>query len=97
MLTAKSLKEKENIINRKILIIKSGRTQRRVAEIVGISRISLYKTLCGINKNPETQKKIARAVNVPKEIFWPEFFGNGNGNNKSSHGSTVTRKAKSVN
>lgn len=71
------LSDKENIINRKILIMKSGRTQRRVAEIVGVSRITLYRYLCCMDKDPNTQKKIARAVNVRKEIFWPEFYGNG--------------------
>lgn len=77
--------------------MKSGRTQRRVAEIVGVSRITLYRYLCCIDKDPQTQKKIARACNVKPDIFWPEFFGNGNSNNTSSHDARVIRKAKAVN
>ena len=93
------LSDKENIINRKIFIMKSGRTQRRVAEIVGVSRITLYRYLCCIDKDPQTQKKIARACNVKPDIFWPEFFGNGNGNGKrkSFHGARVNKKTTAVN
>ena len=71
--------KRENIINRKILIMKSGRTQRRVYEMVGVTRMGFYKALCGITQNPVLHEKIAKAVNVPKEIFWPEFYGNGKG------------------
>ena len=71
MLTAK-----QNIINRKIIMLSSGMTQVEIADKLKVVRQTLNNYIIGTRKNIETQRAICKLLNVEPEVFFPEFFEN---------------------
>ena len=76
------LTSKEHIINRKIIIMRAGFTQTAFAQKAGVSRIVLYRALTGETKKKQMHTRICDALGVSKEVFWPEFYGENNGDHQ---------------
>jgi hypothetical protein len=89
------LTKREHIINRKIILLKSRRSQKKIVEKLGLSRQYFFMLITGARSCAKTQKKICRIIRVKKEIFWPEFFPNGN--DPVSHADTIDGGATPVN
>jgi transcriptional regulator with XRE-family HTH domain len=93
------LTPRDHYINRKIFIIKSGISQSEIARRLSvnpdnqkITRQALNNELRGVYHSERVRLGICEIIGVPKENFWPEFYGD-NGCAKSSHDATVTDQA----
>ena len=86
------LTTKQNIINRKIIMLSSGMTQVEIADKLHVVRQTLNNYIIGSRKNEETQKAICNLLNVAPEEFFPEFFSN-----PVSHDATVNEQIEAVN
>ena len=64
MLTAK-----QNIINRKIVMLNSGMTQTEISKKLNVVRQTLNNYIIGARKNIETQRAICKLLNVEPEVL----------------------------
>ena len=86
------LTTKQNIINRKIIMLSSGMKQCEIADKLHVVRQTLNNYIIGSRQNKETQKAICNLLNVAPEEFFPEFF-----DNPVSHDATVNDEVGAVN
>ena len=86
------LTTKQNIINRKIIMLSSGMTQVEIADKLHVVRQTLNNYILGTRKNEETQKAICNLLNVSLTEFFPDFYCN-----PVSHDSTINEQAGAVN
>lgn len=89
------LTTKEHIINRKIIILKSRKPQKKIVARLGMTRQAFYMTITGARTCEKTQKAICKIFKVSKEEFWPEFYPNGD--DPISHDARINDQAGAVN
>jgi predicted DNA-binding protein YlxM (UPF0122 family) len=79
------LTKKQNIINRKVILLKSDLSIPQVAKKVGVSRVHVGDMINGyirsVERSAKTMDAIISVINesssepVRKETFWPELYG----------------------
>lgn len=69
----------ENIINRKIILLKRGFSVPSLARKLGYTPQGVLKVINGkfksVNQSSAMLTAVASALEVTKEEFWPEFYG----------------------
>jgi len=71
---------KEQIINRKIILIQKGKTGPVIAKEIGCSAPTVFLAIAGKTQSILRHRQIAEALGVPMAEFWPEFYGPINAN-----------------
>ena len=71
----KTLTTKDAEINRKIFIIQARTYQVKLARKLKVTRQALNNELRGVYRSEKIRLGICKIIKVPKEIFWPEFYG----------------------
>lgn len=69
------LTDKENIINRKVILLQKGYSQRSLAKAAGCSSAAITFAITGKTKSRSMHEKIVSILDVPIAEFWPEFYG----------------------
>ena len=70
------LTDKQNIINRKVILLQKGYSQRSLAEAIGCSSAAITFAISGKTKSRLMHEKIISILGVPIAEFWPEFYDN---------------------
>lgn len=85
-----------HLINRKIIILQRGFSQRKLAEAVGCSPAAITFVMTGKTRRRAMHDKIAAVLGVPVAELWPEFYDAVN-EKKVSHDSKLNEINESVN
>ncbi len=98
------LTAKQNQINRKCMIIQAQITQAEIAQKLSINpenqritRQAVNNELRGEYKSEYVRLGICRIIGIPKEIFWPEFYGPEAENNDNAQVNEINELDKVVN
>ena len=73
------LTKKQNINNRKIILLQKDIKEKEIAKRIGVSDVTVYKAINGNFKSAIRCSLLFTAISnvlgVTKEEFWPEFYG----------------------
>jgi lambda repressor-like predicted transcriptional regulator len=69
------LTDKQNIINRKITLMRKGFSQRALAALVGCSPAAITFVINNKTKSRQMHERIVAVLGVSLAGFWPEIYG----------------------
>lgn len=67
--------EKQNIINRKVIMVQREMSLRKVADAVGCSAACVMFAVNKAGQSRRMHERIAAVLNVTLAEFWPELYG----------------------
>lgn len=93
------LTSKQNIINRKVILVQRETSIRKVAEAIGHSPAAVMFAINKCGQSRRMHEKIAGALGVTLAEFWPELYGPDGikCENSVSHDSTINESFTNVN
>jgi len=78
----------QNIINRKIILLRRELTVTRLAKRINKTRQNVNNVINGdfksVDRSSPTLDAISNELGITKESFWPEFFPTANNSNKKN-------------
>jgi len=87
--------ENQYIINRKVIMLKTGHSLGSLAEHVGHTKQAVSQAIQGRSTSLRIHRKIAEVLNVRLVDFWPELYGDVE--QKNFHDSPIEATEQTVN
>ena len=71
-----TVNENNNIINRKLVLVRNGINQRGLAKALGYTPAAIQNAISGGGTSYRIHRRIADYLGVPMVTFWPELYDN---------------------